>query len=242
MATSYEKLYELRLGDFDRYNRIKPSTVLDIFQDVATIQAEGMGIGHDDMMAKGVFWIVVRTKYRMIAEPSIHDRVIARTWPHSPSRFSFLRDYTLRTESGEVLIESTSEWILMDAETRKFASIMDYYDGPMEFEPERCFPSKARKIATLPGEGAREVEIVPGYTDVDLNGHVNNACYADFAIDALSPGEQGDVGTFQIDYRQEVREGERLAVRCETIDGCPTVAGCASDGTVKFACRIEPRG
>ena len=241
MALYGEQEYQLRLGDFDRYNRLQPAAILDIFQDIATIQANASGMGRDDMMAKGVFWIVTRTKYRMLSDPAFHSTVIASTWPHTPTRFSFLRDYRLTSTDGVVIAEGTSEWLLMEAETRKFASVLDHYEGSTDFVEDRTFDPKPRKIAQLPDENAPSLVVVPPYTDVDLNGHVNNARYANYAIAALDPGADGAIGTFQIDYRQEVREGEQLSVRYQTIDGCPIMAGYDSDNNVMFACRIEPR-
>lgn len=241
MALFAEREYRLRLGDFDRYNRLRPACVLDIFQDIATVQADSMSLGRDDMLARGVFWVVARTKYRMLADPAPQSSVVARTWPHTPTRFSFLRDYRLTAEDGAVFAEGTSEWLLLDAHTRKLANMLDYCDASIDYVPERAFERKPRKIAQLPGSDALACTIVPTYSDVDANGHVNNARYADFAIAALDPGTEGAVGTFQIDYRQEVREGQPLNVCCQPIDGNPTMAGYAEGNTVMFACRIEPR-
>lgn len=236
-----EKEYQLRLGDFDRYNRLQPAAILDIFQDMATVQANASGMGRDDMMAKGAFWIVARTKYRMVAEPSLYSSVIASTWPHTPSRFSFLRDYSIADKEGNLLVEGSSEWLMLDAETHKFVSVLDYYDGPTDFLEDRAFPQKPRKITQLPGSDAPSIVVVPAYTDVDINGHVNNARYANYALAAISPGEHDAIGTFQIDYRQEVLEGQPLTVCCETIDECPTVVGTNAQGAVSFACRVEWR-
>ena len=51
----------LRVTDFDRYGRLKPSAVLALFQEAATVQANVMDIGHDAMERRGVFWAVIRT-------------------------------------------------------------------------------------------------------------------------------------------------------------------------------------
>ena len=53
----------LRVTDFDRYGRLKPSAVLALFQEAATVQANVMDIGHDAMERRGVFWAVIRTYY-----------------------------------------------------------------------------------------------------------------------------------------------------------------------------------
>ena len=55
MALGMDRDYRLRWMDFDQYGRLQPFALLDMCQDVATLQAEEMGIGHDEMLARGVF-------------------------------------------------------------------------------------------------------------------------------------------------------------------------------------------
>ncbi|MBQ9041192.1 MAG: hypothetical protein IJ111_00065 [Eggerthellaceae bacterium] len=239
MPLGMELDYRLRWMDFDKYGRIQPVAVLDIFQDLATIQAEDMGIGRDDMMAKGVFWAIVRSKFEIVKAPQHYQVVTVRTWPHTPTRFSFLRDFSMRDQEGELLVKATSEWVLMDAEARKFASVKDFYDGPDDFDEARSFDRKPRKIASF-DEGSQPVfTVVPSYSDIDLNGHVNNARYASFVIDALNPGERGAMKTFQIDYRHEVLPGEPLAMHTLVENGLVLSKGVNAAGETAFACAIE---
>ena len=241
MAMSLELDYRLRWMDFDRYGRMQPTAILDLFQDVATIQADGMGIGRDDMMAKGVFWAVIRSKFEIVRNPLPCTSVKVRTWPHTPTRFSFLRDFSMRDEAGELLVKGTSEWVLMDAQTRKFASVKDYYSGSEEFDEARMFDAKPRKLADF-GEGNLSVcTMQPNYTDIDVNGHVNNARYADFVVNALNPGDSGAIRTFQMDYRHEVMPHVPLHVHTLVEDGRIMSKGANEQGDIAFACLIELR-
>ena len=239
MALGMEIDYRLRWLDFDRYGRILPTTVLDICQDIATLQAEDMGIGRDDMIAKGVFWAIVRFKYEVVREPRHFQVVHVRTWPHSPSSFSFQRDFAICDEAGDLLVKATSEWVLMSVETRKFAKMKAYYDGPYDFSDERAFDAKPRKAPSFDEGNRPAVTVEPAYSDIDLNGHVNNARYPHFVIDALNPGPQGCVKTFQIDYRHEVMPGAPLSVHTLVEDGRVLSKGVREDGNVAFACAIE---
>ena len=54
-----------------------------------------------------------------------------------------------------------------------------------------------------------------GYSDTDINGHVNNAHYADFACDALHLERLGAdkfIRSFQIGYLSECRAGEAILI------------------------------
>ena len=66
MKKIYENEYILRMSDFDKYNRIKPSAVLELFQDVAGQHANEIGVGYDEMMQRSYFWVIVRIKFKII--------------------------------------------------------------------------------------------------------------------------------------------------------------------------------
>lgn len=239
MALGMELDYRLRWMDFDQYGRMQPASVLDIFQDIATMQAEDMGIGRDDMLKNGVFWAVIRSKFEIVRTPSHFQVVTVRTWPHSPTRFSFMRDYSMRDEEGNLLIKATTEWVLMDVETRKFVSVKDCYHGSDDFDEARSFDRKPRKIPDFE-EGNRPVcTVVPSYSDIDVNGHVNNAMYANYVINALNPSVNGTMKSFQIDYRHEVLPGVPLAMHTLVEEGRVLSKGVNPDGQIAFASLIE---
>ena len=239
MPLGMELDYRLRWMDFDRYGRLHPTLIIDIFQDIATVHAEQMGIGRDAMVERGVFWAVVRSKLEVVKAPSQLQVVTVRTWPNAPTRFSFVRNFTMCDEKGDVLVKAMNEWVLMGLESRAFISVKDHYDGPDDFDEARVFEGKLRKIADF-AEGSQPViEIVPRYSDIDVNGHVNNARYANYVIDALNPGEHGSIKTMQIDYRHEVLPDVPLAMHTLVEDGRVLSKGVNEQGETAFACLIE---
>jgi len=239
MSLELELDYRLRWLDFDRYGHINPVTVLDMCQDIATLHAEQMGIGRDDMLSRGAFWAIIRMKYEVVKAPKHFQTVHMRAWPHSPTSFSFQRDFLISDEDGNTLVKATSEWVLMDAQTRKFAKMKDYYRGPHDFSDERAFPKKPRKIGRFDGENRPVHTVVPAYSDIDVNGHVNNARYLRFVLDALNPGEEGAIRSLQIDYRYEVLLGEPLHVH-SFVDGQTAFCkGVNENDEVAFVCEME---
>ena len=241
MTIEMTRDYRLRWMDFDRYGRMQPAAILDIFQDMAIMHAEELGIGRAAMLEKGVVWVVVRTKVEVVRNPSYNTVVTVRTWPHSLSKFSFIRDFSMRDDEGNELVKATQEWVLMNFESRRFASAKDAYHGPDDFDDARAFESKPRKLADFEPEGEPALVVVPRYTDIDVNGHVNNAMYANYVADALNPGSEGALHTFQIDYRHEVVPGEPLELYLKQEDGRVRAKAVAPDGSVAFASAVEVR-
>lgn len=238
MPAVFETDYRLRWMDFDAEGRIQPSALLDIFQDAATLHANEIGLGRQEMTDRGVFWVITRIKYEVTKDPVHHQKIIARTWPHTPSKFSFMRDFAIRdAETDELLVKGTSEWMLLDMETRSIVSASNVYAG-FDLLEERNFEKKPRKIKDF--EAAEEAAtVVPAYTDIDLNGHVNNSRYPNFAMNALNPGEAGCIHTFQIDFRHEVMPQEPLKLYTLVEDGAARVKGVREDGETAFMCATK---
>ena len=104
---------------------------------------------------------------------------------------------------------------------------------------DRAFDGKIRKVPDFEEDNHPVYEVVPAYSDIDINGHVNNARYTNFVLDALNPGEEGSVKTLQIDYRHEALPGEPLAVHTRIEDDRALFKGVRPDGNSAFACAIE---
>lgn len=238
-TADFQTTVPLRVTDFDRFGRIKPSSVLSLFQEAAVLHATADGIGHDAMEEHGVFWAVVRTYYEVERQPQLYTSVLVRTWPHTPSRFSFLRDYTICTLDGELLVKGISEWVFMNLTERCFVPLSDVYEPPENLLDERNFAKKPRKIKDFDTDEIEPFIIVPPFTSADINGHVNNTVYADYPFDALNPDEALDIESFQIDFRHEVRPSEPLEIyTTENEEGAIVTMGVNADGEVSFTTRF----
>lgn len=239
MTIGYEQTYQLRTGDFDRYAHLLPSSILDVFQDVAGVNAEQVpGMTWKELSDAGLFWVVTRIKYEVIETPALHEQVIARTWPLAPTRLGFQRDYTMRKLDGGLLVKCSSDWILMDYKTRSFASARDFYNGPNDFSEEKVFDKKLRKIKTFePEDEGTQFDV--SFVDIDINGHVNNSKYPNFVLNALNLAEGETIKTFQIDYRHELRPGNKVTIHSKKEGNIITSLGMNPEGDCMFETQIE---
>ena len=148
----------------------------------------------------------------------------------------------MRKLDGTPLVKCSSDWILMDYQTRSFASARDFYKGPQDFSEEKVFEKKLRKIKTFEPE-EQGVEDVVSFVDIDINGHVNNSKYPNFVMNALELSENETIKTFQIDYRHELRLGDRVRVHSKRDGKTITSLGISVEGEhageCMFATQIE---
>lgn len=235
MQNLYSKAFDLRTSDYDRYNRLLPASILDLFQVVAGEHADVLGCGVNSLMEKGLLWMLVRTKYQVVKWPALWQHVIVKTWPLPESRAGFQREYLVESEDGELLIKGTSDWVVIHAEKRRIMPTNGVYPENFEYIKDKNFEERAARVPDfeIADDG---IEVCPRYSQLDMNGHVNNTKYANYAIDALNPDQNTPLNTFQIDYRHEVYQGEKITVYANSTDGTTLIKGLSDDGSLKFAC------
>lgn len=238
MRKLWEKEYYLRASDFDKFNHIKPSSVLDLFQDAAGQHAIEIGVGFDEMIKRSYLWVLTKIKFKIIKEPTSYQKVIIKTWPLPPNRINYRREYSIEDENGEQIIIGSSEWVVIDSEKRRFLSVPDLYPFSDGFHNEIMFEGKLGKVTDF------EINNTPrtvnaGFCELDVNNHVNNTKYANYVLDAINPKETNQLETFQIDYRKEVFQGTLLNIYHTWDNNTVLSKGIDNNGDTMFACKLE---
>ena len=232
MQNVFSKTFDLRTSDFDKNKRLLPSAVLDLFQVVAGEHASALGCGIDELQKSDLIWVLIRTKYQVLKQPLMFSSVVVKTWPLPPSRVGFQREYLMENEAGEPLIKATSDWVIINLETRKITPAKNIYPDGFAFFEAKNFECRISKLPDFEASSGG-INITPLYSQLDMNGHVNNTKYANYSVDALNPNEE-EIVEFQIDYRHEVKCGERLNVFCLCEGEKALVKGVGDDGQIKF--------
>ena len=83
--------------------------ILDMFQDVAGIHADSVGIGALELEEKGLFWIVSKIRLRIFRRPLVEEKLDAVTWIQPADRVTCERDWSI-TKDGETLAYVRSIW------------------------------------------------------------------------------------------------------------------------------------
>src|SRR5574344_1762162 len=131
---AFEKVYPIDYHQTDLKNVLKPSALLNILQDMATINAETLGFGYSFTHPKNYGWFLI--KYRMEFEnyPENLTSMIVRTEARGLTKLMASRDFELLSPKGELLGRISSQWLLIDLNTKKILPIKKVLDFVPEFE------------------------------------------------------------------------------------------------------------
>lgn len=199
---------------FDVNDRLSYKSILNIFQDVASIHAEEIGVGYKEMLSKNLYWVLSRIKIDILKMPSINQVVTVETWPHEKGRIDFDRDLKILSEDGEVLIIGLSKWCVIDSESRALQR-----SDNVNYKGEYCldvnYKDKFNKINIPNVDMSERFEYEVMFSDLDHNKHMNNTNYANLVVSAIADKETSH---FEINFLNECLLGDKIQVS-KTSDG-----------------------
>lgn len=236
MGTFYEGQFRVDSRDVDLFNQCRPSAVLGILQEAATRAALELGASGPEIRAKyNCLWMVTRSWVELDAPLRWNDLVDVKTWHRGGSGASTYRDFDL-SRDGKPIGQGTTIWVMVDADSRKLFRIRDLTEFQGTDGGELCKSVKLHRIP-MPEAFDHRTRRDLRYSDTDINGHVNNIHYADFACDSLHLEELGRgkfVRSLQIGYVNECRAGETIWVDTAARGDELLARGAGEDGVERF--------
>ena len=232
-----EKDFIIGTRDVDEHNHCRPSALLSHLQEAATAAAVDLRISREELLARyNVFWMLARIWFRLDRPLRWDDVLTVRTWHRGGRGASVYRDFDLYVD-GVPVGEAVSNWVLADQDTRRMlrASHVEL-EGFLRTGGSLCKGITLNKLRK-----PEDMEVVQQrrmhYSDTDINGHVNNARYADFALDVLYPqalAQGGFLSDMQVGYLAECRPGELLTIYRSQEGQRHFVRGIGQDGVPRF--------
>lgn len=205
----YYKKYHIESSEVDQNLDLKLSSLMRMMQDVATDHAETIGFGKKNTIDKGMYWVITRYALTVLKYPKFLDDITIYTYPGDDMRFIFPRYFLVYNQNNELLIKASSSWMILDRNTRKV--VLKPFEGiviPSEHHvdeeplPRKVIPSPTSFIES------RKVR----YSDIDLNGHLNNTKYIEYILDSKTTEfyKHNKIKHILISYEKELLDGETI--------------------------------
>lgn len=176
----YEETVLLQPQMMDNKGCLKLGELLSILSNIATHHAYQLGVYSDEM--KGRYgWVVSKLKISLDQPIQNQDSLTVMTYPSTGTNVRFPRSYELyhhETRLGAVI----SDWSMIDLEKRRI--VIPKRIG-LTFPPQASTPIMSFEEGMVEGPWAFLETRRVRYSEVDVNGHLNNAHYVMWALDAL---------------------------------------------------------
>ena len=230
MYKTYSESQRLLTSHCDMHSAWRPGAVLELMQEAAGDHSERMGMGRLKLLDQGIVWVLTRLEVEMDRYPLVGETVTVETF-HTPlRRWFFPRYFLIRDGQDREIGRAGSLWVLMDIHTRHMiqpgavaALLPDNSDLPAPLG----LPGPVTEVGGTLESDQRQ----PVYTDLDANGHVNNARYVDWCCNALGieAMDRCELAHFTVNYGMETRPGQQVRTELRRLGDAFSYSGFVGD-------------
>jgi medium-chain acyl-[acyl-carrier-protein] hydrolase len=238
----YEKKIQVRYAEIGIAGKLKPVSIFNYFQDIASEHTALMGVSAWDLLPMGLAWVILKYELEIHHYPVWKDNLTIRTWRCNLQKLYELRKYEIYDDQKNLLIDAKSSWILTSLSTKKPARIDRHLpllltDHQMEIEDDLTM---LEPVAFPDFNRTFQIRM----HDLDFNRHVNNSVYPVWAMESV-PADILSTHAPQkiiLNYIGESLYGDRIFSTTQKLDSNPTIAflhSLTSENTQKEITRIK---
>lgn len=211
MSHFKEELY-IKSYEIDHNGHYRASSFLQQAQEAANRDADKQMFGYDQLMERGVAWVLSRIHVKVIESPKWRDQLTMESWHKGGDALFGYRDFVMSNKSGEAAILATSSWLVIDLNSRRVQRLNRVLDNQFEKKSDRDAIEEPAARLSSPKEMTLLSTHRVGPSDLDINGHTNNARYLEWGLDALpiEITKELQIKEFWLNFNQETLLGQEI--------------------------------
>lgn len=206
----FEYCASVEFCDVNQNNEATDRGLLRLLQEASSYHLDAVGCGLSHMSSIQHNWILISQRIKIFSRPCWATKLTIKTWSRGTKGVCFLRDFEMLDQFGNVICVASTKWVVIDNKGEIFrpdSNMVKRY-GICE---KKIFDSPPKKINEPSGlKLGFKYDIQK--RDIDLNNHVNNLCYIDFAYETVP--ENIDLNSFsdvEVLYKKETKLNEKVA-------------------------------
>lgn len=206
----FKQKFVVTSNDIDGNLEIKLSSLTRYMQQVATDHANKIKFGHIELSKRGLMWVIIRMQMKIDRLPRLDEEFTISTHPGKDNGFLFFRHFQIYDKNNKLIATSSSSWVVLNYETRKI--VLKPFDKKIPEETSKLDLPDPEKVV---GEASLLADTrIARYSEVDMNGHINNTRYVDYIQDAKGTTffKQNRISSILINFDKEIKEGDVVKV------------------------------
>lgn len=206
-----EEKFVIGSNDVDCFYDLKVSSLFMLFQEAAMRAMEEIGADSNYLKTINLDWIITNMAVEIYKLPKFHDQISVITYPGDDMAFLYPRYFFIKDKNGDILAKSVSIWGLLDTKFRHLSLNRDAVkkQTPEHMDGELAIPRKLLAPETF-FKDKRKIY----YSEIDLNGHLNNCSYIKILVDLKNKAfyEKHSIKTINVWYQKELSEGDEVDI------------------------------
>ena len=203
--------------------RASLQSLCNYMQEAAGNSARELGFSMEELLERGQAWVLARLRMEIDRYPRWKDTVQVETWPSGLDRLYATREFILHDDEGP-FARASSAWLVIDTERRRPTrppAVLREVDVP-----DRPAPlTLSLDSIPAPETTEREQRFRVRFSDLDLNRHVNNVRYVEWAVEAVPERvlTHYQPTGLDIQFRAETTFGDTILTQAQQLDGGDTL-------------------
>ncbi len=214
--------YTVQLHEAGPDLKVRLKALFNYMQSSADRNSKILGTSVSLMSEKNLTWVYTRFYAIVERYPELYEKVFCRTWRSEILNGLASREFILKSGDGEVLVRATSTLALIDKTTRKSVPIPDDIILKLEHQKELSINFSGDIVEYKDGFDYI-FDIKTRYDDIDINGHMNNASYADVLFESAFAYLEKPMNLRSIDilFKGEVNYRDELECGVKSLPEAP---------------------
>lgn len=196
--------------------QVRLQSICKFLQDAAGSHARELGVSVDQLLPKGMTWVLSRLRVKMRQFPAWGETIHIETWPADVQRLHAIRDFQISDANMQKIGAATSAWLLIDISRKRPVrlpeNIRQFHPG----EPVRALEMDMQKIAAVENADD-EKRFRVRFSDLDLNWHVNYVSYIEWALETVPEmfWQKSRIAELEIEYLAESVFGDTVVAQIQ---------------------------
>ena len=236
----FVKCFTVHSYEIDAFRALSLPALAGYLQEAARQHASELGWGLDDLLQRGLTWVLVHQRIDLRAPVRLGDELSIATWPAGIDRRAAIREFTIARPDGAEVGHATTHWFVLDLATRRAVrpdEVLPLQHWP-RLEPHAS--AHARLSGAPVAAPGRRFDV--RYADIDRNLHANHASYLSWALECVPEAtwRASRPCSIEASYLAECRYGDTVLGRVAEEDGA-WVHALVREGDGKELARLRTR-
>ena len=234
----YKHSTKIHSFEVDFNQKLTVTALFNYLQEIAGEHAQLLGYGWEHLLQKDWFWVLSRVEVVINRLPRWTEQVTLITWPRGIDGIFALRDFEMYDDHGQRIIAVTSSWLVLSIQTRRPVRV-DWFSN-FNFARNTAMERNAPKLAERDNSPEFSETLVVRVGDIDINHHVNNVRYIDWAYNTFSIDHLKNFSPSRVvvNFNAEGKANDTIAVTRYQSQKSESVVEINNTKTGKNLCRL----
>jgi len=210
----YQESFKIRASEVNFNQKATLPAICDLLQEVAGNHAQQLHFDITDLQQDKLTWVLHRLCVNMDRFPDWRETITIQTWPSSGDGLRAYRDFIIKDADGNTIGKCLSYWLMMNIENRRPTRIPDKILKMAPQDVKHVLPVDKADFPAIEDPDATQSFNVRK-TDLDLNRHVNNVHYIEWALSCLP--DDSNVSEIDIQFLAESVAGDTAVAAAEKV-------------------------